>query len=159
MGSTGAVIYARPQVTGAQRAAGTTGAVLFVPMRGVAGIFSNSAFAPFTSKTPITGKPNARVPLTDSSGRITPEWDRFLQYVFEEKLGGVSAPTISEVQSTVGAVQTAVTSNVTTITVLADVVNANASAQQTATQVAQQNNLSGATQIPPAQQFKRDSNE
>jgi hypothetical protein len=172
MGTTGAVLLVKPSVSAAPRAAGVTGAALILSPRLVSGVFS--AGGSFSNDATAGAKawlPAPRVPLgrfervtvaddgtVSGDVLIAPEWYRFLQYLVNDRLGGINAPSIGDVQTNVVAAQVAVTQNVSDIATLGTVVNANAAALQTSTQVAQQNNLAGSTQIPPAQQFKRDDN-
>lgn len=98
--------------------------------------------------------PAANVPLSLDGKLINPVWYRALQEVFENRLGGINAKTVPEVvstteqtQSQVLSVQTGVQSIGTQVVAITDAVN-------TTTQVAQNNNLSGSTQIPRLPSYK-----
>jgi hypothetical protein len=171
MGTTGAVFLVKPQMSAAPRAAGSTGAIFLLSPRLVSGIFSaGGSFSNDATASVKAWLPAPRVPLgrfekatVNGDGTVSgdvliaPEWYRFLQYLVNDRLGGINAPSIGDVQTNVVAAQQAVTQNVSDLTNLGAVVNANAASLQTSTEVAVQSNLPGASQIPPAQQFKRDS--
>lgn len=156
MASTSAVLYVRPRLLGVTVSEHSTAAVLFVALRNVTGIFSAGGGFDNTSEASIKAwLPPPRVAVVDTkSGLMTPEWYRFFRYIAEDRLGGASAPSIGDVENTVTAAQSAVTQNIVAISAVTEAVNTNAQSLQTTIQVAQQNSLAGANQIPAPIQFK-----
>lgn len=53
----------------------------------------------------LNAQPN-RVPLVDREGRVTREWQRWLEQL-NSRVGGSKAPTIKEIDAAVSAVQSA----------------------------------------------------
>jgi hypothetical protein len=148
MASTGFVLLLKPRASFSVSATRKTGAVLYVPFRSASGVMVGSGLSNQGAATSAKSMlPGARVQLVDEKGFIRPEWWRFFNWLLNDKLGGVSAPSIADVASTVTTVQTAVTSTVTTITELADQAAANAAVLNTVREVAQVNGLDGADQI------------
>ena len=160
MATTGAVLYVRPRMDAASVANRTTSAVMAVVLRTLSGIFSSgSMFDNASAQSLKAWLPPPRVPVTNpTTGLMTPEWYRFFRYIVEDRLGGASAPSIADVQSTVGSVQQAVTSNSAAVALVTDAVNANAQSLQTTIQVSQINALAGAAQIPDPVQAPRYTN-
>lgn len=98
--------------------------------------------------------PGAHVPVLDAAGRMSQPWYRFFQEIAENRLGGIEAATLPQVvtvqaqtQTQVIDVQAGVTSVGQQVSAVTDVVN-------TATQVAVDSGLSGATQIPVLPSYK-----
>lgn len=88
--------------------------------------------------------------LPDGKGgyRWNPDVYRALKWVFEDALGGINAPTLPQVSTTVSQTQAEVVATVTyTAAVAAYAQGVSATAEATA-QVAQNNSLTGATSIP-----------
>jgi len=147
MASTGAVVLIRPQVAGAARGPGSTGAVILLSPRLVSGPYvEGGSFANTSKASTKAWLPAPRVPFgsienakVNDDGSISgdvlvkPEWYRFLQYLCNDRLGGINAPSIGDVQTNVVAAQVAVTQNVSDIATLGTVVNANAAVLQTST--------------------------
>ena len=148
MATTGAVFYVRPQASGLGVVHRTSSGVFTIALRSLSGIFSQgSAFD--RAPTLKAWLPPPRVPVTDlQTGLMTPEWYKFFRYIAEDRLGGASAPSIADVQTTVGSVQQAVTSNVAAVSLVTDAVNTNSQSLSTTIEVAKNNALTGATQIP-----------
>lgn len=155
MASTGFVLLLKPQASFAVSTTRTTGAVLYVPFRSASGVMvgaglSNQASA-VSAKSML---PGPRTPLGYVNGdKKQPvyidesTWYRLIDFILNKKLGGVSAPSIADVASTVTTIQDAVTSNVTAVTELTDQAAANAAVLNTVREVAQVNGLDGADQI------------
>lgn len=79
------------------------------------------------------------------------QWYRFFSYLAEVKLGGVQSATLPDIQSTVVTAQEqASTAAAAAVGVQQQVVN-NAEVLATVVEVAQNNSLSGASQIPRVQ--------
>lgn len=151
MASTGAVVYIRPRSSVTTVAARTTGAVVYVPFRGVSGLFTGGVTSSIDSANKRIPMPYANVPLAtirDGNAYINPAWDRFFRYWWEQKQGGINAPTLSDVVTTVDAsvaTSAAVEGRVASSTAMAI---ANAAALDAAVQVLQNNAIPGASQIP-----------
>lgn len=94
--------------------------------------------------------PNASTPVLDANGRMNPVWYKFLKEIADNRLGGVSAPTVTQVVDTQTQVQAQITATDTVVQASIVQSNAIATAVNTQTAVSQQNNLSGANQIPKA---------
>ena len=80
---------------------------------------------------------------------ISPDWFRFLHDLFEERLGGAQGDSIPDISTAVVSTRDqaiAATNGVSSVT---QQVNANAQTLAATVQVAQNNSLTGATQIPP----------
>jgi hypothetical protein len=116
---------------------------------------ANVAWGGSTAKRArVNWLPGAHVPVLDGSGRMSPPWYRFFQEIAENRLGGIDAPTVPEVvtttvqtQSQVIGVQTGIQSMGQQVSAITDTVN-------TQTQVAQNSNLSGSSQIPRLPSYK-----
>jgi hypothetical protein len=127
-----------------------TGFVLYLPFRAVSGIFSEGGGVD-TSVNATTNKtvmPPPNEPLTDQQGRISPSWYRFLEYMFNKKLGGAAGPTMADIAANVESSQAAVTQTIATVTAVSEAVTQNAQVLQATVEVAQNNSLSGSANIP-----------
>lgn len=92
--------------------------------------------------------PSAATPVLDDQGRFTRPWYLFLAEVANKRLGGLEAPTVTDVVTGQEKTQRQVlAAQDGTIAALA-AVNACVVSINTITDVAVNNNLSGATQIP-----------
>jgi hypothetical protein len=128
----------------------STGFVLYLPFRAVAGIFSQGGGVD-TSINATTNKtvmPPPNEPLTDAQGRINPSWYRFLEYMFNKKLGGAAGPSMADLTATVESSQQAVTQTIEKVTAVSEAVTQNAQVLQATVEVAQNNSLSGSSNIP-----------
>lgn len=96
--------------------------------------------------------PSASLPFgrvqSDGSVMVDPVWYRFLDYIVNTQLGGPTGPTLGDLTATVDSTRSSAINAQNAVSVVAQTVNANASALAATVQVAQTNNLSGATQIP-----------
>lgn len=94
--------------------------------------------------------PKAGTPFLLADGRtLAPVWDRCLRWLFETAIGGIRAPTPAQIHDTVAAVkQQAVETASYAEQVVGYVQGVAATATATA-EVAQSNNLAGASSIPP----------
>lgn len=93
--------------------------------------------------------PSPTTPLSLDGGKtIAPVWYRALQELFENRLGGINGKTVPEIDSTAAAVQNQVLNVQNSAQAAVQTVNACVTAVNTAKQVAVNNNLAGATQIP-----------
>lgn len=150
MASTGAVVYIRPRFDADVVPGRSSGAVVYIPFRSVSGIFSDAGVSSEDNLTSAKAMyPGPRVALVDERGFITQPWDRFFRWILNDKLGGVDAPSITDVTNSITAVQAATTSVVETVVAVVDQNSQNAAALDTVREVAQNNSLAGASQIPP----------
>jgi len=98
--------------------------------------------------------PKAGTPLmkTDARGQITnqlnPAWDRCLRWLFEEYIGGLTAPTIAQVSDSVATTQTQVAQGITYAEQAVAYSAGIASAVTANTEVAVSAGLPGADSIP-----------
>jgi hypothetical protein len=149
MATTGAVIYLRPTFADTVSANRQSGAVLYVPFRGVSGIYSAGG-AVETEANAISKKsmlPPQRARLVDQDGYITPEWWRFFNWLLNEKLGGMAAPSVTDLTNSISSTQEAVTTSVASVASLTETVVQNADVLDTVKQVAVNNSLSGSASI------------
>jgi hypothetical protein len=94
--------------------------------------------------------PPQRVPVVDpKTGLMSVPWYKFFSFVAEVKLGGASAPTVTDLSNNVITVKSeAVAANVTAAAVATQAA-ANAVALEATKQVVVNSSLAGAAQIPP----------
>ena len=85
----------------------------------------------------------------DGSVMVDPVWYRFLDYIVNTQLGGPTGPTLGDLTATVDSTRSSAIAAQTSVSQVAQTVNANASALAATVQVAQTSALPGATQIPP----------
>jgi hypothetical protein len=140
---------------GARVAGGTASAARTAMVALSAGVFCSGT--PYAASSNIDAEadsnlkswlPPQRVPVVAANGLMSVPWYRFFQYVAEKRLGGASAPSLPDVSANVvAAKQEAVAANAATATVAAQV-KTNAESLEVVRQVAVNNNLSGAAQIP-----------
>ena len=152
MASSGAVVYLRTYGVGGGALARSSGAVVYFPHREVSGTYQvgvSNAQRP----NEIAWLPSAQTPLGQvrPDGRVTidPAWYRALQHLFEIRLGGRSAPSLPDVVTTVETTQAAAVQSGQQVTALTLQSQANAESLSVVRQVAQNNGLAGADQIPP----------
>ena len=160
MATTGAVLYLKPRIVSTDTPGRASGAVLYFSPRFVSGIFSD-ANGISTQNNATSAKamlPGPRTPLGYVNGdRRQPvyideaTWYRLIDYIVNIKLGGVTAPTLTDVSSSITAVQDATTSIVSSVVSITEQTTNNAAALDTVKEVVQTAALPGATQIPPVQ--------
>jgi hypothetical protein len=96
--------------------------------------------------------PSIRVPFgdvqDDGTVLVRKDWYDVMNYVFNGQLGGINGPTLSDITTTVSSSSTAAIDAQNAVSVVAQTVNANATALQATVQVSQAASLPGATQIP-----------
>lgn len=80
--------------------------------------------------------------------RMSHEWYRFLNELFEQRLGGTQGASIPDLSTTVVATRSQAIDAQTTAAAVGQQANANAQSLAATIQVSQNNNLSGASQIP-----------
>jgi hypothetical protein len=156
MASTGAILHFRPQFYGDSSGNRRTGASLLFSPRFVAGVF-RTGVDNTTVPDALSNLPNARVPLgyVMVNGREQPVyidvrvWYRFLQTLWETKLGGYAGSALPDVVTSVEATAASVSASATTTAAVAAQTQANAEALSTAVQVLQNAAIPGADQIPP----------
>jgi len=85
----------------------------------------------------------------DGRVRINPDWYRFLHDLFEQRLGGVQGDSIPDLSNTVVDTRAQAITAVNGVSAVSQQVDANAQTLAATVQVAQNNSLTGSTQIPP----------
>lgn len=152
MASTGAVVYLRTYGVTGTSAARTTGAVSYLPLRAVSGVFQTGVGAT-TRQNDVQWLPGAQTPIgrvrPDGLVTIDPVWYRALQHIFEVRLGGRAAPTLPDVITTVETTQAAAVQSGQQVSALTQQSQANAESLSVVRQVVQNNSLTGSDQIPP----------
>lgn len=96
--------------------------------------------------------PKAGTPLLLQDGRtMNPVWDRAIRWLFEEYIGGIQAPTVASIASSVTQTQTQVVAAQSQANTAQLTANSAAAAVNTTRQVLVDDGTPGADQIPPAQ--------
>jgi hypothetical protein len=153
MASTGAVFYLRTYGLAASGKSRTSGAVFYVPIRVVSGVYQEGVNNTQSRPNDVAWLPNAQTPIgrarPDGSVVMDPAWYRAFQHLFEVKLGGRAAPSLSDVITTVETTQAAAVSSGQQVSALAQQSQANAESLAVVRQVAQNNAFPGSEQIPP----------
>lgn len=163
MASTGAVLYLRPRIEVALTAAHQTGAVVFIaPPRLVTGPFSSAGEIPASRNLAAlkTWLPPSEIPIGYlNNDRTKPviidaqTWYAFLNYFVNTFIGGPSAPTLADVTSAVTTASAQSAASAAQVTVVQQAVAANAESLGAVVEVAQANDLQGASQIPPVVKY------
>jgi hypothetical protein len=99
--------------------------------------------------------PAAHTPITLDGKTLNPVWFRAFHEIFENRLGGVNAKTVPQVVTEQAQTQTQVLQVQTQSAQVAVAIGDIASTVNTATQVAQNNDLSGSDQIPRLPNYKQ----
>ena len=157
MASTGAVFYVRPYAVAAGIAARSTGAVMYLPIRVVSGVYQTGVSSTQSRPNDVAWLPSAQTPLgfvTVNGQRLpvmvdTLSWYRFMDHLAEVRLGGRSAPSLPDVVTTVENTQAAAVQSGQQVSALTQQGQANAESLNVVRQVVQNNALTGAAQIPP----------
>jgi hypothetical protein len=156
MASTGAVFYLRTYGVAGTTAARSTGAVMYLPIRAVTGVYQTGVSSTQSRPNDVAWLPSAQTPfgfvtINGQSYPMTPDpaWYRAFQHLFEVKLGGRSAPSLPDVITTVESTQAAAVQNGQQVGALTQQSQANAESLNVVRQVIQNNALVGAAQIPP----------
>lgn len=119
-----------------------------------------SAANPYSGGTDVPGNNGRKVPLPQASvplgtvnaqGQviIDPVWYRSLDFFFNHQLGGPSAPSIADLSTATISTRTQAIQAQADVASVTQQVTANAQSLGVVVQVAENNNLSGAAQIPP----------
>ena len=158
--TSGALVVGSASIAGAASgpsggAAGSTGAVLYVPIRLVSGVYA-AGIGGTTAPGRETWLPNAMVPFgygVYNGQRIpvhidTQSWYQFLQSV-SDRLGGYAGPSVPDVVTTVETTQAAAVVAATQVSAIAQQSQTNAEALSAVKEVVQNSALPGADQIPP----------
>lgn len=152
MASSGAVVYIRPYGLGGGALARSSGAVVYFAHREVSGLYQTGV-GMTTRANEVAWLPSAQTPIGHArpDGRVVmdPAWYRALQHLFEIRLGGRGAPSLPDVITTVETTQAAAVQSGQQVTALTQQSQANAESLSVVRQVAQNNGLAGADQIPP----------
>lgn len=80
---------------------------------------------------------------------ISADWFRFLHDMFEQRLGGTQGDSIPDLSTTVISTRTQAIAATNGVAAVSQQVDANAQSLAATVQVAQNNSLAGAKQIPP----------
>lgn len=156
MASTGAVVYFKPRAVISVAAGRKTGAVVYVASRFVSGLYSETGVTPSANLTGLRArKPPRHVPLArldkDGNYYITEAWDRYLEHVDKIRLGGPLGPNLPDIETTVTTAQAQAATVAATAAGLTQQVAQNAESLAATVEVAENNALTGATQIPRVQ--------
>ena len=131
----------------------SSGAVLFLTIRGVSGAYQQGVGNGTSRPNDVAWLPSAQTPIgrakPDGSVVMDPAWYRAFQHLFEVKLGGRAAPSLPDVVTTVESTQAAAVQSGQQVGALTQQSQANAESLNVARQVLQNNALPGAAQIPP----------
>ena len=140
---------------------GSTGAVIYLPLRVVTGRWSTSGVTASEDLTnTLKWLPPSRQPIgwvTIGGQRhpvqIDSTWFGFLHTVAEQKLGGVNGSTLPDVVTAVETTISQAADASTATAAVAQQAQANADALAATIAVVQGNSLVGSTEIPPAQTY------
>jgi hypothetical protein len=124
--------------------------------------------SPYSGGNNVPGNSGRRVPLphpstffgaVDAQGRVTidPVWYRLLDFVCNVQNGGPSAPTITDLSTATVSTRDQAIQAQTDVASVGQQVTANAASLGAVVQVAQNNSLTGAGQIPPVAYSKPNS--
>lgn len=118
-----------------------------------AGVSSSPQTPPWAGSGALLSRvpwiPKAGTPLSLDNGRtLNPVWDRCLRWLFEEAIGGLSAPTPAQTRETVAQVQVQVVDTANYTEQVAAYATGIATTTQATVEVAQSNGLTGAESIP-----------
>lgn len=158
-GTTTATLFVKPRWSANLSANGRSGAVLFVPLRLLAGIYQAQGIVPARNTRNLKKTlPHSSVPVgsfTGSDGKtvqvqINQFWYAFFYDVINRILGGPNGSTLPDVISSVSIVQNQGANVATQQAALTQMAVSNAATAAAAVQVVQQAALPGATQIPAA---------
>jgi hypothetical protein len=89
---------------------------------------------------------------------VDPAWYQAFDFYFNKQAGGPSAPSVTELSAATISVKTQAIQAQTAVAAVSQQVSANAQSLGAVVQVAQNNDLSGSTQIPPVFYSKPNSN-
>jgi hypothetical protein len=93
--------------------------------------------------------PPIGVPMVDpSTGKCNESWYRFLNYLANQRLGGINGPSMGEVQTNVIETKAAAVNAATASAAVEQQAAANAEALKAVVQVAQVAELPGAEEVP-----------
>lgn len=119
--------------------------------------------APYSGGNNVPGNSGRKVPLPQASypfGTVTyqgqvlpvtidPVWHRCLDFFLNHQLGGPSAPTVPQLSTATVSTRDQAIQAQTDVAAVSQQVTTNAASLGAVVQVAQNNDLSGAKQIPP----------
>lgn len=115
---------------------------------------------PYSGGNSVTGNTGRRVPLPNASipfgtvnaqGQVIvePSWYQAFDFFFNKQLGGPSAPSIAELSTATVSTRDQAIQAQTDVASVSQQVTTNAASLGAVVQVAQNNSLTGASQIPP----------
>jgi hypothetical protein len=117
------------------------------PYSGGTGIQQSAGSANQKLQLPTTMTIGKTMP--DGTVQIDPNWWRFLHDLFEQRLGGSQGDSIPDITTTVVDTRAQAITAQSSVSAVAQQVDANAQALAATVQVAQNNSLTGSKQIPP----------
>ncbi len=162
MATTGAVFYLRPTAAVTVSANRKTGAVVWLSSRTVSGPWSSAGEIPASRdlKNLRAWLPPSQIPIgylnNDPTKPVfidTQAWYAFLNYFLNVFIGGAKSPTLADVTTAVTTATQQSADSAAVVAAVSQQVTANAEALDATVQVAKNNSLTGATQIPPVQKF------
>lgn len=162
MASTGAVLYIRPRFSATLKSNRATAAVVFLSPRMVSGPWSTAGEIPASRqlKSLRTWLPPAEIPIgyvnNDRSKPVIIDaqtWYSFFNYLVNVVLGGPNAPTLADVTTAVTVATEQSAESAAIVSAVSQQVVANAESLAATVEVAQNNALPGANQIPPVQKY------
>jgi hypothetical protein len=129
---------------------GTTAAVFYVPVRAVSGLFTTSGVTAGRDLSELRSfLPHSRQQVLNADGTMNSAWYRFFQVFVDVFLGGAGAYTLADIVAAVNASEERSAQLAAMTQAVADQSQTNAEALSAVVQVAQNNALAGADQIPP----------
>lgn len=149
MASTGAIfpLRLRPAVT--TKASRVTGAVFPLVLRALSGAAS-SGVVPSRDLTNLQNAlPHASVKFLNPDGTVATPWRRYIQLQHDVFLAGLGVYTFEDLQVAIDRSIARLEQQSQQVSTLQQVTETNAAALSATVQVAQQNSLAGANQIPP----------
>jgi hypothetical protein len=145
---------------GAGVSPGTTGAVVYLPIRMVSGMWRTAEVTPTSDSRGLkTWLPPAQQPIgyldNDRSKPVfvdTQTWYAFINYLVNVVIGGPSAPTLPAMSAAVSEVASNSATVAANAAAVAQQAQANAEALAATVEVVKANSLTGSGNIPPVQQ-------
>lgn len=128
---------------------GTTTSVFYLPLRAYADGMSGTV-DPTTALDNLRSLlPSQRTPLSNADGTMSSQWYRFLDFLVNGYLGGLTQPTVADIVASVEAAMTSVTASNEATQLIAQQAQANAESLAAVVQVTQNAAIPGSAQIPP----------
>lgn len=93
--------------------------------------------------------PPPREPVLNADGTMRPSWYRFFDHLANQRLGGISGPSLSEVEANVTETKAKAVNAIVTAAAVETMATTNAEALKAAVEVSRNAALPGASSIPP----------